>query len=123
MTSILRHGTNARMSHIVVHNGTVYLAGAVAAAFDQGIEAQTREALADVEASLLRVGSNKSHMLTAQIWLRDIARDFAAMTAVWEAWLPAGAAPARATCQAQMADPQILIEVIVTAALVPSDVA
>jgi enamine deaminase RidA (YjgF/YER057c/UK114 family) len=117
MTSIARIGTNARMSHIVIHNGTVHLAGAVAADYGLDIAGQTTQALADVEASLTRAGSDKSHLLSVQIWLRDIERDFAAMNQVWEAWLPAGAAPARATCQAQMADPQILIEVLATAAL------
>ncbi|RYF61116.1 MAG: RidA family protein [Comamonadaceae bacterium] len=115
--AIQRLETNARMSHIVLHAGTVYLAGAVAQNFDQGIEAQTREALAEVEAALSRVGSSKKNILTTQIWLRDIERDFDAMNSVWEAWLPAGAAPARATCQARMAAPDILVELIVTAAL------
>lgn len=114
---IQRHETGARMSHAVVHNGTVYLAGAVAQDYSGDITRQTQEALADIDRLLAQVGSSKSRLLQAQIWLRDVGRDFAAMNSVWEDWLPAGAAPARATCQAVMADPAILVEIIVTAAL------
>lgn len=117
MSPIQRHDTNARMSHIVVHNGTAYLAGAVAQDYSGDIAQQTIEALADVEKSLASIGSSKSRLLNAQIWLRDIARDFDAMNAVWENWLPAGTAPARATCEASMAAPGILVEIIVTAAV------
>ncbi|UUZ77100.1 RidA family protein [Polaromonas sp. P1(28)-13] len=117
MSPIQRHDTSVRMSHIVVHNGTAYLAGAVAQDYSGDITQQTIEALADVENSLDRIGSSKSRLLNAQIWLRDIARDFDAMNAVWENWLPAGTAPARATGEARMAAPGILVEVIVTAAV------
>ncbi|WP_459570774.1 RidA family protein [Cupriavidus sp. 8B] len=105
------------MPHIVVHNGTAYLAGAVAANLDGDIADQTREALADIAASLTRVGSDKTRLLSAQSWLRHIQRDFDAMNAVWESWLPAGCAPSRATCEARMAAPGILVEIIVTAAI------
>lgn len=117
MPSIQRHGSGARMSNIVVHSGTAYLAGAVANDYGGDITQQTIETLADIEKSLAAIGSDKSRLLRAQIWLRDIGRDFDAMNAVWEKWLPPGAAPARATCEARMADPGILIEIIVTAAV------
>lgn len=121
MTStIQRLDTNARMSHIVIHNHVAYLAGAVATSLDQGVETQTAQALADIDASLTRVGSDRRHILSSQIWLKDLARDFAAMNTVWEAWMPAGAAPTRATCQAHMADEAILVEIIVTAAVIPA---
>jgi enamine deaminase RidA (YjgF/YER057c/UK114 family) len=116
-TPIQRHETNRRMSHVVVHNGTAYLAGAVAQDYSGDITRQTQEALADIDRLLAQVGSSKSRLLQAQIWLRDIDRDFGAMTKVWEDWLPAGSAPTRATCQAAMADPAILVEIIVTAAV------
>ncbi|WP_454725344.1 MULTISPECIES: RidA family protein [Cupriavidus] len=117
MTRIQRFETSARMSHAVVHGDTVYLAGAIAADLDGGIAAQATEALAEIERVLALAGSDKSRLLTAQIWLKDLPRDFAAMNAVWEAWVPAGQAPARATCQAEMADPRVLVEFIVTAAV------
>jgi enamine deaminase RidA (YjgF/YER057c/UK114 family) len=114
---IQRIDTNARMSHAVVHNGTAYLAGAVASDYTADITRQTEQALADIDATLTRLGSDRTRLLSAQIWLRDIGRDFDAMNAVWESWVPAGAAPSRATCQALMADPAILVEIIVTAAV------
>ncbi|SOE49299.1 RidA/YER057c/UK114 superfamily, group 2, YoaB-like protein [plant metagenome] len=116
-TDIQRIDTNARMSHVVVHNGVAYLAGSVAKDYAGGLRQQAAEALADIEQTLQTVGSNKSRILSAQIWLKDLSRDFKDMNAVWEAWLPEGAAPARATCQVDMADPAILIEIIVTAAV------
>lgn len=116
MSKIERFETNARMSHTVIHGNTVYLAGAIAEDLQGDITAQSRQALAEVERLLALAGSDKSRLLTTQIWLRDLPRDFAGMNAVWESWLPAQAAPARATCQAEMADPAILVEFIVTAA-------
>lgn len=116
MSHIERFEISARMSHTVIHGNTVYLAGAIANDLGGDITAQAREALAEVERMLALAGSDKSRLLTTQIWLKDLPRDFAAMNAVWERWLPAGAAPARATCQAEMADAGILVEFIVTAA-------
>jgi enamine deaminase RidA (YjgF/YER057c/UK114 family) len=116
-SSIQRHETGARMSHLVVHGGTAYLAGAVAQDYSGDITRQTQEALAEVDRLLALAGCSKARLLQAQIWLRDIGRDFDAMNAVWERWLPTGAAPTRATCQAAMADPAILVEIIVTAAV------
>lgn len=117
MPSIQRFETGPRYSNVVVHNGTAYLAGAVAQDFSGDIARQTAEALADIDRTLALVGSDKSRLLSAQIWLRDIGRDYDAMNAVWEAWLAAGCAPARATCEARMAYPEMLVEIIVTAAL------
>jgi enamine deaminase RidA (YjgF/YER057c/UK114 family) len=114
---IQRIDTNARMSHIVVHAGVAYLAGAIASDLGAGIAEQTRQALQDIETSLARVGSSKNRLLNAQIWLKDVGRDFSAMNEVWEAWVPQGQAPARATCEASMAEPDILVEIIVTAAI------
>jgi enamine deaminase RidA (YjgF/YER057c/UK114 family) len=115
--SIQRFDTNARMSHVVVHAGVAYLAGTIASDLTSDIETQTRQALADIEHSLSRVGSDKTRLLSAQIWMKNLTQDFPAMNAVWEAWIPAGHAPSRATCQASMAAPEILVEIIVTAAV------
>ncbi|MDH5452795.1 MAG: RidA family protein, partial [Paracoccaceae bacterium] len=76
---------------------------------------QTRDCLAEVDRLLALAGSDKNHMLRAQIWLADM-KDFAEMNAVWDAWVPAGATPARATGEAKLATPDYLVEVIVTAA-------
>ena len=116
-TSIQRIDTNARMSHIVVYGGVAYLAGAIASDLTADFDVQMQQTLAEIEASLARVGSDKTRMLSAQIWLKNLERDFPAMNEAWEAWVPKGHAPSRATCEASMAAPEVLVEIIVTAAV------
>jgi len=113
-TAITRIDSNARMSRVVIHGDTVYLSGLTSNA--EGIEAQTREILTKIENYLAQAGTDKSRVLTAQIWLKDIARDFAGMNKVWDEWLPADAKSTRATCEAKLAAPELLVEIIVTAA-------
>ena len=115
MSSIQRFDVGPRMSEMAVHNGTVYLAGQVAEDATQDIRGQTRQVLAAIDALLARAGSDKSKILRAQIFLADLA-DFAAMNAVWEAWVVASQTPPRATVQAALAKPQWKIEIVVTAA-------
>ncbi|MFP3470927.1 RidA family protein, partial [Micrococcus sp. SIMBA_144] len=98
--TITRIEPGARMSQAVVHNGTVYLAGQVGHGAD--VTAQTQEALAEVERLLAEVGSDKSKLLSTTIWLADIA-DFAAMNAVWDAWVDPENPPARACGEAKLA--------------------
>lgn len=113
---VQRFDVGTRLSEMAVHNGVCYLAGQVAADSSQDIAGQTRQVLAAIEALLARAGSDKSKLLMCQIFIRDLA-DFADMNAVWEAWLPAGAAPPRATVQANLAKPEWRVEMVVTAAL------
>ena len=101
---------------MAVHHGVCYLAGQVAADATQDIRGQTRQVLASIDALLARGGSDKSRLLMCQIFLADLA-DFAAMNEVWEAWLPAGQAPPRATVLAHLAKPQWKVEMVVTAAV------
>ncbi|AWY39830.1 RidA family protein [Pseudomonas putida] len=114
MPTIERQHTNQRMSQIVTHGNTVYLAGQVGEP-QHDIAGQTRDALARVDALLAEAGSSREHLLQTTIWLADMA-DFAAMNEVWDAWVPAGHAPARACGEAKLADPALLVEVIVCAA-------
>ena len=111
---IERIETGQRMSQIVKHNGTVYLAGQVGNA-ESDIADQTRECLEKVEALLETAGSNKEQILQAVIWLADIS-DFAEMNSVWDAWVPEGHAPARACGEAKLARAELKVEIIVTAA-------
>lgn len=115
--AILRRHTNARMSQIVVHNGTVYLAGQVGDDMAAGIEQQTRETLASIERLLDDAGTDKSRILSVTIYLKDIDAHFAGMNSVWDQWLPQGVAPARATVEAKLCEPEILVEMSVVAAL------
>ena len=115
-SQIQRFDVGPRMSEMAVHNGVAYLAGQIAEDAKQDIAGQTRQVLAAVDKLLARAGSDKSKILRAQIFLADLA-DFAAMNAVWEAWVVPGQTPPRATVQAALAQPSWKIEVVVTAAL------
>ena len=115
--AIQRQLTNERMSQIVTHNGTVYLSGQVGDDMNAGVEQQTRETLANIEHLLDLAGTDKSKLLSVTIYLKDIDADFAGMNAVWDKWLPKGVAPARATVQAKLCEPEILVELSVVAAL------
>ena len=112
--TITRIETGKRMSMAVVHNGTVYLAGQVGNPGDD-VTAQTRTVLAEIDRLLAAAGTDKSKLITAQIWLSDIATGFAAMNAVWDEWVSPGNAPARYTGEAKLAGPEYLVEIIVTA--------
>jgi len=113
--SITRHHGNQRMSQIVIHGDTVYLAGQVAADAGADITVQTQQVLQKIEALLEEAGSDKSKILSAQIWLANISH-FAQMNAVWDAWVAAGHAPARACIEARLASPDLLVEVGIVAA-------
>jgi enamine deaminase RidA (YjgF/YER057c/UK114 family) len=113
--TIERQAIKQRMSRVVKHNDTIYLCGQVCADATQGIEEQTRTMLDKVDALLIQAGSNREHLLSATLYLRDM-KDFAAMNAVWDAWVPEGHAPARACVEARMARPELLVEISVIAA-------
>ncbi|HRD96368.1 MAG: RidA family protein [Rubrivivax sp.] len=113
---VQRFDVGTRLSEMAVHNGVCYLAGQVAADGSQDIAGQTRQVLAAIDGLLARAGTDKSKLLMVQIFIKDLA-DFPAMNGVWEAWLPAGNAPPRATVQANLAKPEWRVEMVVTAAL------
>lgn len=116
---IERHHIGKRMSDIVVFmpagQRVAWLAGQVAADPSADITAQTRSVLAQIDALLAEVGSDKTQILSATIYLPDI-KDFPFMNAVWDAWVPQGHTPARATVEAKLASPAYKIEIQVVAA-------
>ena len=114
--SITRHHGNQRMSQIVIHGDTIYLAGQVAADAGADITVQTQQVLEKVDKLLAEAGSDNSKILSAQIWIASMGH-FAAMNAVWDAWVPEGHAPARACIEARLASPDLLVEVGIVAAL------
>jgi enamine deaminase RidA (YjgF/YER057c/UK114 family) len=114
--SIQRQETKQRMSRIVSHNDTVYLCGQVCKDSTQGMVEQTESMLEKVDELLLQAGSDREHMLSATVYVRDM-KDFAAMNEVWDAWVPEGHAPARACVEARMARAELLVEISVVAAL------
>lgn len=114
---IQRIQTSARLAGCVVHAGLAYVSGQVPTTLDADAKQQTLEVLTKIDALLEQAGSDKSQILTAQIWIKNMAEDFAVFNECWEAWLPEGAAPARAAIQADLARPQVLVEVMLTAAV------
>jgi enamine deaminase RidA (YjgF/YER057c/UK114 family) len=112
--TIKRIQIGPRMSQAVIHNKTVYLAGQVAPGASVAI--QTREILAAIDALLAQANTDKSRLLMATIWLTDMAT-FAEMNGVWQAWVPPGEAPARATVMSShLASAEFKIEIAVVAA-------
>lgn len=117
MADIKRIESSVRMSRAVIHNGVAYLAGTTAGDRTLDIRGQTRDVLARIDGRLAEAGTDKSRLLTAQIWIRNIKDDFAGMNEVWDAWTAPGNAPTRATAECNLASPDVLVEIIVTAAV------
>ena len=114
--SIERFDVGPRMSQAVAHGDTVYLAGQVALeAPGASIAEQTRDILGRIDSLLAKAGTDKSRLLSAHIWLADIA-DFAAMNEVWDAWVVPGSPPARACVESKLAAPRYDVEIMVVAA-------
>ena len=115
MSRIIRTDANEILARAVEYHGFVYLQGMVARDYTADVAGQTRDVLAQIDETLELHGTDKTRMLQAQIWLKDI-RDRDAMNQVWSAWLKdGGEAPARACVQADMAHPRCLVEIMITA--------
>src|ERR1700675_3286504 len=114
--SIQRFNVGKRLSEMVVHGDTVYLAGEVPDDTTKDITGQTEEVLAKIDQLLKQVGSDKSKLLSAQIFLPDM-KDFAGMNVAWEKWVVPGQTPARATIEAKLANPAYKVEIMCVAAL------
>ena len=115
MASITRFHVGPRLSETAVHNGTLYLAGQVPDDTTQDIRGQAAQVLGLGDRLLAEAGSDKSRILMTQIFLAD-SGDIGAMNEVWDAWIPAGNTPPRATVEAKMANAAYKIEIVVTAA-------
>jgi enamine deaminase RidA (YjgF/YER057c/UK114 family) len=114
--AIVRKEVGPRMSQVVVHGDTVYLAGIVAnATKGKSVTEQTKEIVGIIDKHLASVGSDKSKLLRANIWITDMA-NFAEMNAVWDAWVSLGNTPARACVEAKLAAPDYKVEIMVVAA-------
>ena len=116
MSDIRRIDPGPRLSEATVLGDRIYCSGMIPEDVSQDIAGQTRQALGEIDSLLAKGGSDKTRILSAVIWLSDIG-DFAAMNAVWDAWVVPGQAPARATVQAKLSDPAMKIEIMVVAAI------
>ncbi len=113
--AIKRHNPGPVLSDAVEHNGVVYLAGMIADDLSLDIKGQAQQVLKNIDAALAAMGTDKSKLLTANVWLSDI-RLREEMNKVWSAWIDPANPPARATVEAKMADPRVLVEIMSTAA-------
>lgn len=114
---IKRIESGARMSKAVVHGNTVYLAGQVAdKAKGKSVGEQTTEILSIIDGLLEKAGTDKTKILSVNIWLPDMST-FGEMNAVWDTWVIAGQTPARATVESKLAAPDYKVEIAVIAAI------
>ena len=113
--SIKRINVGARMSSAVVHGDTVYLAGLTADDAKADVKGQTKQILDKVDKFLAEAGTDKSKVLSANIWLTDIST-WSQMNEVWDAWVSPGNTPARATVKAKLAAPGLKVEIMIQAA-------
>jgi enamine deaminase RidA (YjgF/YER057c/UK114 family) len=116
MTTLRHIDPGPRLSEAVMCGDRMYLSGMVPEDTSLDIAGQVKQALGEIDALLARGGSDKTRILSAVIWLADMA-DFAAMNAVWDAWVVPGQTPARATVEAKLNDPQMKVEIMVVAAI------
>ena len=112
---ITRLHVGKRLSEVAIHNGTIYLAGQIAEDTTQDIHGQTREVLGHVDRLLMEAGSDKTCILSCQIYLADM-QYFAGMNEVWDDWVASGHTPPRATVEAKLANPDVLVEIVIIAA-------
>jgi enamine deaminase RidA (YjgF/YER057c/UK114 family) len=114
--TVRRINPGPRLSDAVIHGQTVYLCGVTADPATGSATEQTQSILKRIDAILAEAGTDKTRILSANIWLTDM-RYFNEMNAVWERWVPKGCAPARATVEAKLAGPEYLVEIMVQAAI------
>jgi enamine deaminase RidA (YjgF/YER057c/UK114 family) len=114
--TIQRFENGPRMSRVVVHNDTVYLAGLTADDAKADVKGQTKQILDKIDKFLAEAGTDKSKILSANIWLTDIGT-WSQMNEVWDAWVAPGNTPARATVEAKLANPALKVEIMVQAAI------
>src|SRR6266852_2319921 len=118
MSDIKRIDCGPRMSEAVVKGNRIHCSGMIPEDTSLDITGQVKQALFEIDSLLAKGGSDKTKILTATVWLADIG-DFAAMNAVWDAWVVSGQTPARATVQARMNDAKMKVEIMVVAATSP----
>jgi enamine deaminase RidA (YjgF/YER057c/UK114 family) len=117
MSEVRRIDPGPRLSEASIFGDRMYLSGMIPEDTSLDITGQVKQALAEIDSLLAKGGSDKSKILSAVIWLADMPGDFAAMNAVWDAWVVPGHAPARATVQARLNDPMMKVEIMVVAAI------
>ncbi|ANB90664.1 endoribonuclease L-PSP [Moraxella ovis] len=116
MANIIKLDSNDTLSEIAIHNGVVYLAGQVPNGDSLDIKGQSREVFANIDAALAKAGSDKSKILSAQVFITDLA-NFDAFNSEWNQWVKDITPPTRATVEAKLVNPNWLVEIMVVAAI------
>ncbi|OOS07386.1 Enamine deaminase RidA, house cleaning of reactive enamine intermediates, YjgF/YER057c/UK114 family [Moraxella cuniculi DSM 21768] len=116
MSNIIKIDSNDTLSEIAIHNGVVYLAGQVPNDDSLDIKGQSREVFANIDAALAKAGTDKSKILSAQVFITDLA-NFADFNEEWNNWVKGTTPPARATIEAKLVNPNWLVEIMVIAAV------
>lgn len=113
--TIQRINPMPRWSDVTVYNG---LAWFVEVPEDTAVDmaGQIDQVLRQAEATLQKIGADKARLVSATIYITDLAQ-LPAMNAAWEAWLPLGAAPSRACLKVELVNPAMLVEIAFVAAL------
>ncbi|HGN1706994.1 TPA: RidA family protein [Providencia rettgeri] len=114
--SIKRNNPKPRLADSVEHAGIVYLSGQVPNDLNGDIIQQTQDVLSKIDNLLAASHSDKTRILSAQVWIKNMARDFSGFNQAWEKWMPVENSPARAAVEANMARDQVLVEIMVIAA-------
>jgi enamine deaminase RidA (YjgF/YER057c/UK114 family) len=114
VSKIIRTDPNQILAKAVEYHGFVYLQGCTASDLSKDVKGQTEEVLAQIDTLLETHGTDNTRLLQALIWVKHIG-DRPAMNEIWSAWLPKGGAPARACVESEMADPRVLVEIMITA--------
>jgi enamine deaminase RidA (YjgF/YER057c/UK114 family) len=115
MNEIVRIESNQRMSRVVKAAGLVFVGGQTSNDRTPDVKGQTQQVLAKIDGFLAQAGIDKTRLVSAQVWLAHIERDFAGMNEVWDAWVAPGCAPTRATVESKLAAPDLLVEIAVIA--------
>ena len=113
--TVQRHHVTSRYCEIAIAGNLVHLAGQLADDTNVDIGAQTQQTLDNIDRLLAEAGTNKTHILSVMIFLKDIDKDYAAMNAVWDAWVAEGHPPARTCVESKLYSPDVLVEMTVTA--------
>lgn len=114
--NIQKIDSNDTITEIAIYNGVVYLAGQVPDDDSLDIVGQTREVLANIDKALVKAGTDKSRLLTAQVFIKNL-EDFDEFNAEYTAWIAGNVPPTRATVQANLVNPNWLVEIVVTAGI------
>lgn len=115
MPDIIGIETNQRMSRVVKAAGLVFIGGQTSADPAPDVKIQTAKVLEKIDGFLEKAGIERTRLVSAQVWLANIEREFAGMNEVWDAWMPQGCAPTRATVEAKLALPHLLVEIAAVA--------